>query len=683
MRSINKLGPWVIALAFALSLAGCGSSSKYSSTPPPILVSISPNPTASMNLGSTLQFNASATQNKTFLATTVKFLSTNPKILTFAPSGLACAGVWDSAFIVCNPGGPGVVQVFASASGAHSATTTVYVHPQVTSIRASSLSSPQPACVSQNQTENFEATVYSGSSDITSFVGPLTWSALEPLVAKIGTTVSGLQPNQVQITAGEPGLTHVFASVSGLNGQSVPFETCPVQAISVIAPGGTDFLSLQAGSSTILGATAVDTQGKAIKVNGLTWITAQPGVATTKNGSVTAVNPGGAAITPSCTPPGCNVNLYGIYSGNVVKVTVTGAATAETVYVASAGCAASPTCHTSLIPINTQSNTAGTAIALPSPPNSMVVDPAGAKAYFGTAAGLRILSTSTNSFTGANNVSGKVLAASPDGTHVVVSNTTSSPNVVFIVDAKAGTSSPLLLSGVTAAAFSPDGTTAYLLAGTTMYVYSSIRALQTIALPGAATDAAFLTTGAFGFVGTQTSSVSLFDGCDNAAPQSPNTPTVATTGQPALLASLPDGKTIAAVTSPGLTTIDISTSAAGCPPPVTATPTFHDLGQGSFTPKQILVSSEGTHAYVVSNLNAIMVYDITAQAATAIPLAGNATPLSAAVTLSGKKLYVGASDGTVHVLNAVAPYGDVGQIRVTLCSNTSLSCPPNLVALKP
>lgn len=683
MSSISKLGPWVLALAFALSLAGCGSSKGTTPPPPAILVTISPSPTASMNLGSTLQFSASATQNKAVISTTVKFHSSNQQVLTFAPSGLACAGVWDSAFIVCRPGSPGVVQVFAAASGAHSVSTAVYVHPQVTSIQASSLSSPPPSCVPQNQTETFQATVFNGSTDITPFVGPLTWSAIEPTVAKVSTTVSGLQPNQAQVTADQPGLTHVFASISGLNGQAVPFETCPVQSLAVVVPGGSDFLSLQKSSSATLVPIAVDTQGNAIKVTGLTWVSSQPGVATTKNGSVTAVNPGGAAITPSCTPPGCNVNLSSVYSGNVVSVTVTGTVGAETVYVASTGCATSSGCKASLIPLNTQSNTAGTAIALPTPPNSMVVDPTGANAYFGTAAGLRTLSTSASSFTGINSVFGKVLAASPDGTHVILSDTTSNPNVVYIVDAKTGSSNPLLLSGVTAAAYSPDGSTAYLLAGTTMYVYSSTRALQTINLPGAANDAAFLTTGTFGFVATQTSSVSLFNGCDNGAPQSPNTPTVATSGQPALLAPLPDGKTIAAVTSPGFTTIDISTSAAGCPPPVTATPTFHDLGQGPFTPKQILVSSDGTHVYVISNLNAIMVYDLTSQAATAIPLAGNATPLSAALMLSGQRMYVGASDGTVHILNATAPYGDVGQISVALCSNTTKSCPPDLVSLKP
>lgn len=680
MSRISKLGPGVVALAFVLSLAGCGSGGSSSSSPPSIVVTISPSPTASMNLGSTLQFNATVTANKSVLSTPVSFFSNNRKVLSFSPSGLACAGAWDSAFIVCNPGSPGVVKVIANGYGTPSGTTTVYVHPQVTSIQATSLSSSPPACVPQNQTEEFQATVYSGGSDITPFVGPLTWSVIEPAVAKTDTTVSGLQPNQVQLTAEQPGLTHVFASSSGINGQGVAFETCPVQSLFVVAPGGGSTLSLAKNSSSTVTPTAIDTQGNAIKVTGLTWVTSQPGVATTKNGSVTAVNPGGAAITPSCTPPGCNVNLYGVYSSNVVSTAVTGSAGAETVYVASSGCSATAGCRASLIPIDTQSNSAGAAIALPSPPNSMVVDPTGAKAYFGTAAGLRILATATSSFTGMNGVLGKVLAASLDGTHIIVSDTATSPNVVNIVDAKAGSSTPLLLSGVTTAAFSPDGTTAYLLAGSTLYVYSTTRALQTINLPGAANDAAFLTTGTFGFVATQNSSISLFDGCDNAAPQS--TPTVATTGQPALLAALPDGKTIAAVNSPYLTTVGITTSAAGCPPPVSATATSHDLGQGSFTPRQLLVSSDGSHVYVISNLNAVMVYDVSAQAATAISLNGNATPLSATLTLAGQKLYVGASDGAVHVLNAVAPYGDVGQVAVTLCKNTTKSCPPDLVGLK-
>lgn len=685
MSRISKLGPCtagVLTLILILGSLGCGRSGGSNNLPPIITVSLSPSPTASMNLGSTLQFSASVTQNKTVISTPITFLSSNKAILSFSPTGLACAGSWGPNYIVCNPGIPGVATARASGYGTPSPMTVVYVHPPVTNIVASSVSG-SPTCVPQNQTENFQATVFSGTSDITPFVGPLLWSVIDGTVAKTSTTAAGLRSNQVQVTAAQPGLTHIFASVSGLNGQSVRFETCPVQSISLAASAtGSDSLSLASGSSSTLVPTITDSQGNAITVSGLTWLSSQPGVATAKSSSVTGVSPGGAAVFPVCTPPSCNANLYGIYSGNVVSTTVTGSAVAGTVYVASTGCFGVAGCNASLIPINTQNNTAGTAITLPSPPNSMVADPTGAHVYFGTGAGLRILATAGNTFTGFNNVTGKALAASPDGTLAIVSDTSANPNVVYIVNSKNSTSTPLLLSGVTAAAFSPDSSTAYLLAGSKLYVYSTTRALQTITLPGAATEAAFLTTGTFGFVAGAPSTVSLFNGCDNAAPLSPNTSTV-TTPAPPLLAALPDGKTMAAVTSDAVTTIAVSTSAAGCPPPVTATANTHGLGQGAFSPKQVLVSSDGARIYVVSNLNSVTVYNVAANAVRAIALNPSATPLSAALTLSGQDMYVGAGDGTVHHLDAASSFTDLGQITVSLCSNTSASCPPDLVALRP
>lgn len=687
MSRISKLGPWfagaALTLIFSFSSLGCGSGSGKAS-PPIITVTLSPSPTASMNVGSTLQFSASVTQNKTVISTPITFLSSNKAVLSFSPSGLACAGSWGPNFIVCNPGLPGVVTARASGFGTPSPMTVVYVHPAVTKIVASSVDSPPPACVPQNQTENFQATVFSGASDITPFVGPLTWSVTDPNVAKTSTTAAGLKSNQVQVTAAVPGLTQIFASVSGLNGQSATFEVCPVQSISVVASNtGSGSLSLASGSSSNLVPTVIDSQGNAITGSGLTWLSSQPGVATAKNSSVTGVSPGGAAVFPVCAPPSCNVNLYGVYSSNVVSTTVTGTAVTATVYVASTGCYGVAGCNASLIPINTQNNTAGTAIALPSPPNSMVMDPTGAHIYFGTGAGLRIMATAGNTFTAVSNVTGKALAASPDGTLAIVSDTTANPNVVYIVNSKAGTLTPLLLSGVTAAAFSPDGSTAYLLAGSKLYVYSTTRALKTINLPGAATEATFLTTGAFGFVAGAPSTVSLFNGCDSGVPQSPNTSTVSTPAPP-LLAALPDGKTIAAVTSDAVTTIAVNTTAAGCPPPVTATASApHGLGQGPFTPTQVLVSSDGARIYVISNLNSVTVYNVATNSVRAIALNPSATPLSAALTLSGKDMYVGASDGTVHHLDAASNFTDLGQIAVSLCSNTSASCPPNLVALRP
>lgn len=683
MSRISKAGSYAAALALILTLSclGCGSKSGNSPSPPTISVTLNPSPTASMNLGSTLQFSAIVMQGKTTISTPVTYLSNNRKILSFGPNGLACAGSWDTAFIVCSPGVPGVVQVIASGYGTPSNSVTVYVHPQVTKIVPGPLSS---ACISQGQTEKFGATVLSGSSDITPFVGPVSWAAMDPNIAKTSTTASGLQPNQVQVTAGQPGLTQIYPSVSGVNGQAASFETCPVQSLSVLDTStGTASVSLTKNTSTVLAATATDTRGQAINVSGLTWLSSQPGVATAKSGSITGVNPGGAAVFPVCAPPDCNAGLNVIYSANVISATVTGPASASQVYVSSTGCYGVSGCRVGAIPINTQSNSAGTGATLPAPPNSMVMDPTGINIYFGSATGLHVLSVTGNTFTSFNTGAGKVLAVSPGGTQEVVSDATSNPNIVYMVNSKTSAVTPLLLAGVEAAAFSPDGNTVYLLAGSTLYVYPSSGPLQTpIGLPGPATGAAFLTTGLFGFVATTPSTISLFDGCDYAAPVSPNTATVSTTSAPSLLASLPDGRTMVAVTPPGFTTVNVSSSAAGCPAPVSASTAFHDFGQGSFTPKQLLVSSDGKRLYVLSDLNRILVYDFPAAAVRIIPISNGATPLSAALTLSGGTLYVGASDGTVHVLDTSA-LADIGRVPVALCSNSAVSCPPDLVGLRP
>src|SRR5205807_2561255 len=156
---------------------------------------------------------------------------------------------------------PGVATARASGYGTPSPMTVVYVHPAVTSIVASSVDTSPPACVPQNQTENFQAPVFTGSSDITAMVGPLTWSVTDSTVAKTSTTAAGLHTNQVEVTAAQPGLTHIFATSSGINGQSIAFETCPVQSISVAASSaGSALLSLQKGTSAVLTPTVVDSQ---------------------------------------------------------------------------------------------------------------------------------------------------------------------------------------------------------------------------------------------------------------------------------------------------------------------------------------------------------------------------------------------------------------------------------------
>jgi hypothetical protein len=83
------------------------------------------------------------------------------------------------------------------------------------------------------------------------------------------------------------------------------------------------------------------------------------------------------------------------------------------------------------------------------------------------------------------------------------------------------------------------------------------------------------------------------------------------------------------------------------------------------------------------------VFNIPGQTSSAIALVGNPMPLSATLTPDGTLLYVGASDGTLHVVSTVAG-GDIQQISFPqgLCQNSaglplSITCNPDLVAVKP
>jgi len=83
------------------------------------------------------------------------------------------------------------------------------------------------------------------------------------------------------------------------------------------------------------------------------------------------------------------------------------------------------------------------------------------------------------------------------------------------------------------------------------------------------------------------------------------------------------------------------------------------------------------------------VFNIPGQTSAAISLFGSPMPLSESLTPDGTELWVGASDGTVHVVSTVAG-GDTRQISFPqgLCQNSvgqpfPITCNPDLIAVKP
>jgi len=728
-----------------------------------------------MQLGSTMNFTASATNGSNTAINPTFTFSLAPGaangVLDISPSGAACAGTWNAPYYsVCTPGASGEVGVVASALGSTSAPTLVFVHPPIDEITVSlvpPVNPPPPACpgqqlpvacdlpfnsaaanycVSQNQVQTLQARAYSQGTEITSQVGPFTFSQTNLSVLKltpiVSSTSSNVPTNQITITSSTPGATEIVASASGVTSQPYFAETCPVQCIALQlgsngTQGTTSFVTTKGTNETIT-ATAVDVQGCIVKSPSLTWTSSAPAALTAGSGSVgcgtgstcsiATTQPGTAAITASCTPPNCNVGFplnpagYSpsgataiyipepVYPLTAISGLVTGAATAASVFATSQDCYSNAQCAVALYNISSATNVAASPNQLPAPPNSLLFDPAGDKAYAGSQYGSVLISTanigssSTSPFTtlaapgtptGA--VTGKVIGVSPNGNLAVFSDTVSTPNQVYVVNTtSSAATTPLNINSATYAAFSTDSSKAFIFGngGNTLYVYSALQGLQTIPLTAPADAIAFSSSGAFAFIagGSSTANVTVLNTCNNlpAAATPPASGNFSVSGLPStplFLKMVPPGSApvnavIPALSTAGLdffigidnagidvfattaTVLTLQPSSPLCPQQTLANasiasggtfaPKYIPLNRGTFHPINFFLAPDGDQVYIVTSDQGVLVYDFSTQSiSAAIPLLGqgNPAPIAADMTVDGTLIYVAGTDGELHELN--------------------------------
>jgi hypothetical protein len=785
-----------VLLLIAPGLTGCSSSRQPTPFPVPASVDLLPANIVSIDVRAIQSFTATPKNNKGQAITTpISFNSSNTAVVTVASNGLACAGTWDSLANpqICTPGPVGVAQVSATAQGVSSPLTTVYVHQHIDSIVVNPVILPINPCLSKDQTANYAATAYNRGVDITPSVGTFTWQSANGSVVKLSTTAEGLQVGQVQATASVPGMTSIVASASGVNSVPLDFTTCAVQSITLEVSGTHDnSFSVSKGGSKTITATVVDTLGTTITDTPLTWSSSELAtVSVSTSGSASGTQPGSATIIASCTPPACNIGFVPtlpIYPTGVITANVTGTSTSTTVWVTSTGCGTTDGCFSTIDGITTAGNTVTAIAGLPATPNSLVFSRKGDKAYLGTdrgllgTRGLMVFNPTANPpgvsqfFT---SIPGQVLAVSPDGKKVIVSDTVDAPNQVFVLDTTTNNHVAFSIAGAAVADFSPDSLKAFIVAGqtvvnitaasqsgsnttftytltsgpalqagmsivitgmgnagnnrtftitavgagtftvvnasgvtasgqngagivagNTLYVYSALDALQTITLNAPATDVSFLANGIFGYMaGGDPAGVSFLPTC-----QDPALSSLGSVNVPGaqMIRGLPDGKTLLTLTPPSVQTITATVSGTllpgqiGCPAPlgaltVTNTPNPADnLGQGSFEPRQLMVSPDGSKAYILTkSLGSVLVFDIINHTTSAIPISGNVTPLQASLTPDGTLLYVSVSDGTVRVLDTGAQ-SEIQQVSLpkSLCLDSRgdpfpVTCNPDLIAVKP
>ncbi|MGH9516312.1 MAG: hypothetical protein ACRD3P_11620, partial [Terriglobales bacterium] len=471
-------------------------------------------------------------------------------------------------------------------------------------------------------------------------------------------------------------------------GQPISVETCRVKSISIAAapandPSITSFL-VNSGTSTTLNATVTDIANQDVTGVPLTWSTSNPvsvgasGAASGSVfggiGSVIGSSGGQSTVIASCTPPTCNAGIkptLPIYPQAAINfdVSSTSSSASPTVYVTTTGCnSTTATCTPTLVAVSRSSATspftARTPIGLLSTPNSLVFDNIGGNAYLGVDSsdfnqkGLMV-------FTGSNlaqvrKAPGKVLAISPDRTSAVISDTVDSPNLLFICQncsANSPTVTTFQISGAIAAAFSPDSLKAYILAGNNLYIYSKLDPLQTINLGGAANDVEFHPEGGFAYVAGPSTSLTPYRNCDNTPISSA---TLNTPHNPLLIRPLPDGNSLLVLDPPNIDMVTVtSLTAIDCSGTITDTANTFDLGEGSFTPTQFFVSPDGSTAYILGNSSSgrmpfVMVFNVNTQTTSSLSLSNSATPLSASLSPDGKLLFVGADDGTLHVIDTTS-----------------------------
>jgi len=490
--------------------------------------------------------------------------------------------------------------------------------------------------------------------------------------------ITALNSTNGVFTAEAPGSTTIYASVSGVNSVGVPYTTCPVDYIFVhdASSGNTSF-TLSKGGTQPLTADVLDTAGQQIKPN-LTW-SSSPATSVTvaatnpanNSATLTAVAPGTASITATCSYPNCNINVPAQYSLNVVTATVSGSTTTN-VYAAS-------TNSTTVIPISTSTNTAGTAITLPNLPNSIIIDPAGNNLYLGSSSGLMGVNLASSAIT-TFGVNGTIVAISPDGNYLLLSDSVAN-NVYYMnlsTQALAYTSAGFTTSS---SAYTPDSRYNEWLTGTelTFGLQTSSSGMTPLGYTPNALD--IIAEGGLTYITSGSAhEVDVRSTCDQSEVQT----TLLSANSPTLIKAIPNGTGAVATDSPFVDVVSTpGTLSQGCPVATQSTiaPAIN-MGVGNFNARQLFLSSNSTSAWIISDLQELLELNLQSSAPLVIPYAGGATAYSGGITLDGAQVYVGTSDGTVHRID-VASATDAQQIAVNLKDANGNPVTPNLVYVQP
>jgi hypothetical protein len=428
-------------------------------------------------------------------------------------TGKLCGGTWNRNsgggipdYTVCNPTNKsGTAYISASADGVTSNPIPIFVHAVVTSIVLGGPSTncatdpttaccpligvgyPSPAptpylansCLSQGATAQLVARIYAGTganqTNISCQAGHLQYSAQGATSSTAVSPVVSIDSNGVA-TANLPGSVLISANIADAASSAGFFSTCPPASITLSAPGtSTNPVVIDQNNAQPLIATVLDTNTPPHTITGLSleYVSTSPTTIPGGTSTITPILAGAASISAICQPPACNQSAYnqiGLFgNGTPVfsnSVNVTAPGTNSTIlYMAS-------TQSRYIESRDFTQNTLSAPLLLPFTPNSMLISNDGSTLYLGSATALMTVSAiNTLSISRVDTTSpGTVLALSPDGTEVVLSDPVK--QITTIENSSGSTISSY--GGVgTRAEFAPDNQTVYITAGNQLLIYSN------------------------------------------------------------------------------------------------------------------------------------------------------------------------------------------------------------------
>ncbi len=663
----------ILILASVAILPGCGGGGSSTAKPDTTVATLTVNPSSlSLDFGQVVQLQATP-KNKdgTAVLQTITYKSDNTAVVQVSNSGNACAGTWDTNFIVCTPATtPGTANITATSGGINTVVP-VSTHPKLASVQVTSTG---VACTSSTKTQQFTAKAFaSDGTDISSIAGAVNWVSSDTNIATLDS--AGLA------TAKKPGRVNITALINNVLSLPVPMIVCPPATITIKEkdsnPAVTAF-TIDANTSKTLEAVVIDTLGQTIASADITlqWSTSQASVATVSSaGVITGLAPGNAGIIASCTPPICNNGTTTPVYSNLVKVSVNGTS-APTIY-------ATGKTATTIVPIDA-SGTVGTAINVPTVTvsgatvnpviNSFVFNRDGNQAYLGTDQGMITLIASTNTVSINPNLVGKVLAVSPDSNWVLIANT----NVVYAWSVVNANFNTLQIPGATAASWSPDSVKAFIAAGTTVYDFSPVFGTRNFVVNSAVNDVLVQTQGNYAYLaGDVGSTIATRATCNNAALVS-----LATAQKPVLLGGSYDSTHVFGTEGTNMYDVAVTTAAAPCPPPNPVQALTTTAYAAAVTPKQLIVLPNGTKTYLTNATPQLQVYGPASGAAVQNLTANSTGSTTGAATSDSKLLYVGAT-GTNDVQKIDTASGTVTAIAVNLKDKNQAAVAPDFVVVRP